>query len=201
MNSVESFKERFRRGVIPVGEALARLGVRPNHVTLAGVVLCAGAGVAASLCVPRLALALLVLGGCCDFLDGAVARARQGTTRLGAFLDSTLDRYSEVFLYVGVAACFTRMGRLQAAMAAVLALTGSLLVSYVRARAEAEGFACREGIAQRPERLMALGLGLLLGARALAWAMWIIAAASHATAVHRIVAVARTPVSERGKRV
>lgn len=189
--TVTGFKERFRRGVEPLGAALARAGISANQVTAAGAIMSLAAGMALYGGRLRLGLLLVIVGGCCDFIDGAVARAGNTASRFGAFLDSTLDRYGETFLYVGLAGWFMRSGEQLAALASVGALAGSLLVSYARARAEGLGFACSGGVAQRPERLVLLGVGLLLRGSVLSWMIWLIAGLSHVTVVQRMVAVNR----------
>jgi CDP-diacylglycerol--glycerol-3-phosphate 3-phosphatidyltransferase len=189
--TVAEFKQWFRGCLTPLGASLVRAGITANQVTAAGAVLSLASGVSLLRGEFRIGLLFLVAGGCCDFIDGAVARAGNTVSRFGAFLDSTLDRYSEIFLYVGLMGCFIRRGELPTAMAAGLAMAGSLLVSYARARAEGLGYECNEGVAQRPERLVVLGIGLLLGTDALRWAIWLIAGASHVTVVQRIIAVSR----------
>jgi len=189
--TIPEFKQQFRRGLEPLGTSLVRAGITANQVTAAGVVLSLASGVALYFGRFQLGLLFLALGGCSDFIDGAVARAGNTVSRFGAFLDSTLDRYSETFLYVGLMGCFMRCGEIVAAMAAAVALAGSLLVSYTRARAEGLGYECSEGVAQRPERLVLLGIGLLLGVAVLRWTVGIIAIASHLTVVQRMILVGR----------
>ncbi len=188
---MNGFKQRFRRSLEPIARTLVRAGLTAHDVTVLGALLTCGAGVALLWCETRIALVLLIVGGSCDFLDGAIARASNSVTRFGAFLDSTLDRYGETFLYVGLTGCFVRHGAVGAVVAAALALSGSLLVSYARARAEAVGYPCDEGFAQRPERLVLLGVGLLFGGTVLVGAVWVVAVVSHATVVQRMVIVAR----------
>jgi CDP-diacylglycerol---glycerol-3-phosphate 3-phosphatidyltransferase len=123
-------------------------------------------------------------------IDGAVARATGTTSRLGGFLDSTLDRYSEVVVYVGV--LIYLLGTDDAELGAVLVLlsaTGALLISYARARAEAAGYNATVGLAARTERVILLALCLVLG-RPL-WALWVLAAVTHLTALTRILHVWR----------
>jgi CDP-diacylglycerol--glycerol-3-phosphate 3-phosphatidyltransferase len=105
------------------------------------------------------ALAVLA-GGICDILDGRVARRTGTATAYGAFLDSSLDRFVEVFAFLGLVAYFH--DRPAAGFAAACAMAGSLLVSYTRARGESVGVVCREGLMQRAERLALLCLSGLL---------------------------------------
>lgn len=153
--------KRIERGLGPLADALARLGVRPNHVTVAGTLVTLGAPV--SILADRLVLAgvLWLVGSAVDLLDGALAR-RQGTvTAGGAFLDSTLDRISEGALFAAIAYRFAEHGRPHDAALTVLALLGAFLISYTRARAEGLGVQCKVGAVTRPERVVLLGLALL----------------------------------------
>jgi len=142
---------------------LARLGVRPNHITLAGTLICLLGAL-------LVAADYLVLGGltwlagsALDMLDGALARSQNQVSRGGAFLDSTLDRISEGVLFTAIAYHFASRGAAAEAALTVLALLGALLVSYTRARAEALGAECKVGIITRAERVVLLSLGLCLG--------------------------------------
>ncbi|MBI4365046.1 MAG: CDP-alcohol phosphatidyltransferase family protein [Candidatus Latescibacteria bacterium] len=181
-----NWKEQGRSIFAPLGRALAARGVKPDHLSIAGLCL----SLLAALLLGRgsfLAAAfVLPLAGLCDMLDGDVARARGMVNRFGAFLDSTLDRLSEGALYVGLAYFyFTRTqtatvwmrgmfegsaewGDADGPTLGVLALATlilSFLVSYARARAEGLGLDCKVGIMERPERVLTLGVGALLGHR------------------------------------
>lgn len=182
----QSWKDQGREIFKPIGRKLAARGVSPDHLTIVGVCL----SLLAALFLGRgsfLAAGFtLLLAGLFDILDGDVARARGIVSQFGAFLDSTLDRVSEGALYVGLAYFyFTRSqsatvwmrgmfegsaewGDADGPTLGVLALATlilSFLVSYTRARAEGLGMECKVGIMERPERLLALGLGALLGHR------------------------------------
>jgi len=181
-----NWKEQGRELFKPLGRSLAARGVQPDHLTIAGVCL----SLLAALFLGRGAFfaagLVLLLAGLCDILDGAVARERGIVTKFGAFLDSTLDRVSEGALYVGLAYFyFTRSqsatvwmrgmfegsaewGDADGPTLGILALATlilSFLVSYTRARAEGLGMECKVGIMERPERLLALGAGAILGHR------------------------------------
>ncbi len=103
----------------------------------------------------------LILAGACDVLDGRLARNTNRTSRFGAVLDSTVDRYSEILVFMGLAAFFH-----SAVMSAIiiLAMAGSLLTSYVRARAEGLGLECEIGLMQRPERVTFIAVSAIIGA-------------------------------------
>ena len=183
----------FRAGVV-----LARWGLTADLMTIIGLLLQAAA-------VPFIigghfiwALAIGILSSLCDALDGAVARAGAGPTKAGAFLDSTLDRVSELMVGAALTVYFVRQGPDWGPLVAVLVFTGAgQLVSYTRARAEALGVECKVGFMSRPERLVGLGLGFLFswwqpgGTSFLVWMLYVLAAATAATVVHRILHVLR----------
>ena len=133
--------------------------------------------------------------GTLDLLDGVLARAGGKPTRFGAFLDSTLDRASEGVVFAAIGYRFAAEGSALDAGVVVLALLGSVLVSYVRARAEGLGARCRAGIATRAERVLLVALGLLFGL--LAEAVYLVAFLTAVTVVQRI-ACARRELSDAG---
>jgi CDP-diacylglycerol--glycerol-3-phosphate 3-phosphatidyltransferase len=179
---------RVRRVLDPLVHLLVRIGVRPIALTWAGLVLSAAAGVAVLAGESRVAALLLALGGVCDTLDGPVARASRRQTPFGAFIDSTIDRYSEVVVFIALAWRFRGSATL---VAVLLAITGSLLVSYTRARAEGLGEECRVGLLERPERLVLLIAALLVGWAAVAGVLWVLAVLTHVTTLQRILHVAQ----------
>ena len=190
----ELIGQRVRGALLVVGQALARLGLSANALTVIGLVLNAGVAVVIATGHPRWGGALLLLASAFDMLDGAVARATNSTSRFGGFLDSTLDRYSEAVVFGGV--LIYLLGTDDAELGAFLvfvATVGALLISYARARAEAAGYTASVGLVARPERVILLALCLLIG-RPL-WALWILAITTHVTALTRIVHVWR--LSER----
>jgi len=118
-------------------------------------------------------------------LDGQVARRRNRVTAFGAFYDSTLDRYSDMALYMGLLVYYAVIGRTAYVVLAAVATAGSVMVSYARARAESLIPSCKVGFMERPERLVLLILG---GAfNRMAPALWVIAVVSTITVIHRIV--------------
>jgi CDP-diacylglycerol--glycerol-3-phosphate 3-phosphatidyltransferase len=172
----EKNKERYLRLITPVGNILARTGVHPNIISLLGLFLSAVAGLLYATGSFFWAAWVVLLAGTCDALDGQLARQSGKETRFGAFFDSTLDRFGEVFMFAGLAWCFaggpffyeTRhdFSSLQSPPAVVLiilTIAGSFLVSYTRARAEGLGIHCNIGWMQRPERITLLIIGSLLG--------------------------------------
>jgi len=151
--------------VAPVSEWLIRRRVRPNTITSASAIVVIGAGAAFGLDLPRLGAAWLLLSGLLDILDGQVARRGGMVSKFGAFFDSTLDRVGEAILFAGIAIYFqTAPSQWVPVLGVVLTLavlTGSFLVSYTRARAEGLDVECRVGLAQRPERILGLGVPTL----------------------------------------
>jgi CDP-diacylglycerol--glycerol-3-phosphate 3-phosphatidyltransferase len=177
----------------PVGQGLARTGVTPNTITLAGVAL--QTLVAYWIVQGRLLTAGLVAVAAAfsDTLDGAVAKARGVTSKFGALLDSTVDRLSDALFFLPVAWLYgvdpapERAGQGWVAALALATLVASFLVSYVKARAEGLGYECNVGIAERAERLILMILGLLLDLIPLMLA--ILGVASVVTLIQRLVHV------------
>jgi CDP-diacylglycerol--glycerol-3-phosphate 3-phosphatidyltransferase len=124
-----------------------------------------------------------------EMLDGAVARATGKTSRFGAFLDSVIDRYDEGLLFLALLVVTSRAGDELLVAAIGLALLGSLLVSYTRARAEGLGLDCEVGVLQRPERVVVLGVGLIFADPLLAPAVWFVAVVTNLTAAQRVMYV------------
>ena len=133
----------------------------------------------------------------CDALDGAVARAGAGSTKAGAFLDSTTDRISELMIAAALVVYFFRLGELAPTVVVLVFMGAAQLVSYTRARAESLGVECRVGFMSRPERLVGLGLGFLFswwhpgGTSFLVWMLCLVATLTTLTVVHRMVYVLR----------
>jgi phosphatidylinositol phosphate synthase len=175
---------------------LARTRVTPNALTAAGVTLCAIAAVLVyfeyrnELLFFWTGAVVFVIGSVLDILDGALARQSGKGTPFGAFLDSTTDRMSEVFVLGAIALSFSRDGKTWAVGVAVAAVAGSLLVSYTRARAEALGLKGDVGIGSRAERVVVITGGLVLAPwGVLPWAITLLAATAWFTVVQRIVSV------------
>ena len=120
-----------------------------------------------------------------DMLDGRVARLRGRETKFGAFLDSTMDRYSDMLLFMGLLILYARMDRTPDMVLVWVAAFGSFMTSYARARAESLIPRCSVGLLERPERIVLLGVGAL--ANRMVAALWIIAVLSNVTAVQRVV--------------
>ena len=178
------YREPVRAWTDPVGRVLFRLRLRPNHLTVIGLgvsVLAAAAFCTAQI---RTAGVLLLLAGLCDFFDGSLARASGQVTAFGAFLDSVIDRYSDLVVLLGLVILFARMAHVRGAFVAMAGLIGSMMVSYTKARAESIGVECTVGMMERPERMICLIAGALLGL--LEPALWALAIFSNLTALQRI---------------
>ncbi len=178
------FKDRFSFLLTPLGERISETGVSPNQLTLLGMVLSIGAGVLIALGHLGWGALLVIVSGLCDALDGTIARNTQQVTRFGAFLDSTLDRYSDLALYLGIMTLAFTHQDLSLFLWTALAVTGAIMVSYTRARAECLIHQCQVGIMERPERIILLLIGLVFNW--LEGAMVLTAILANITALHRI---------------
>ncbi len=146
----------------PIVSLVSKTPLTPDIITWTGFIITIAAG-ALIITEQWLAAGVVVLvAGLFDMLDGALARAKGKTTRFGAILDSTLDRVSEAILLLSLLAVFARNQLVAESILSGVALVGSLLVSYIRARMEGLGIECTAGLFTRPERVIILALGLLL---------------------------------------
>jgi phosphatidylglycerophosphate synthase len=194
-------QQQARRLAEMVVRPLAAIGLTPNIATVLGLLM---NGVTAAVLAAghlRIGGALVLFAGIFDMFDGALARVQNKKTRFGAFFDSTLDRYSEGLVLLGVL-LYALAQPPSPARPWVVALTylaglSSLMVSYAKARAEGLGIECKIGLMARPERVLLLAAGLILGGSG--WLLWTIAAlafTSTYTAVQRIVHVWRVLARE-----
>jgi archaetidylinositol phosphate synthase len=152
-------KQKVQQMLTGEARAAHRIGLTPNGISMLGIIFALGAALAyaegqyIAFSLP-IAIILLLLSGFCDALDGVVARLYQQATPFGSFLDSLLDRYADAAVYVGVI-----IGGLCSLLWGLIALTGSLLVSYSRAKAEAVNVRMESvGIAERAERIIILAV-------------------------------------------
>jgi CDP-diacylglycerol--glycerol-3-phosphate 3-phosphatidyltransferase len=160
------------------------LRVQPNQLSCLGLVCSMIAAGAFAADQRRTGALCLTVAGTLDILDGALARVSGRVSPFGAFLDSVLDRYSDLLVLAGLVYLFARLGRPEAVVAVLLALIGTVMVSYTRARAESIDVECRVGLMERGERMLVLIAGALLGF--LVPAIWVVALGANATALHRI---------------
>ena len=206
-NYRDTLQRLIYTAIDPFLRFLLRLHVTPNVVTVMGLV---GNAIAAWLFVlaaQRLASdeasayalvawggVVILLSGLLDMMDGRLARLGNMSSKFGALLDSSLDRYSELLTLSGIALLLLRAGDdwFWAAVATFAAIIGSVMVSYVRARAEGLGISCKVGLMQRPERVVvtavaAIATGLASDPLWLAIGMTIIALLANLTAIWRII--------------
>lgn len=157
----------------PIIKGMIKMGITPNMVTTIGFV---GNVIAAFLFIHASQLtpismgyswigwggAILLFSGLFDMMDGRLARLGNMSTTFGAFWDSTLDRYSELFSLFGITLYLMTASGIWAGVITFLALVGSIMVSYVRARAEGLGIECKVGLMQRPERVVVTALAAII---------------------------------------
>jgi CDP-diacylglycerol--glycerol-3-phosphate 3-phosphatidyltransferase len=145
----------------PIGKALASIGVTPTVITFLGLGVVVVGSVMIATGLPRSGAAVVRGGALLDGLDGSVARASGLVSPRGAFLDSAFDRMGEIAAFAGLG--FYRAGFPRELLLIVLAIGGAMLVPYMRARAEAQGFDGRGGLMGRAERVLLFCIGLILG--------------------------------------
>jgi CDP-diacylglycerol--glycerol-3-phosphate 3-phosphatidyltransferase len=183
------FEAWVRRQADKLMTVIGRIPITPNQITVIGVAPTYVAAILVANGYLRWAGIVLIVGGTFDILDGALARSSGRAYPYGAFLDSTLDRYSEGALYIGLAVYFAGApGPYQRWLlfGTVAALAGSFLVSYVRARAQSLGFVCDSGLFARPERVVVTVVGLIFGGAVLYGVVALLAILTNFTALQRI---------------
>ena len=180
-------RNSFRHVTEPAGHALAKAGFTANSLTAIGLAGSVSAGVLIASGHGRVGGLLSLLSGLPDMLDGAVAKATGRNSRRGAFLDSVVDRLSDAAVLAGIVWLGIASNQPRVAVLAAMVMALSLIVSYVKARAESLGYECNVGIAERPERVVVLGVALLVG-HVLA-GLWVLVIAAAITVVQRIMVV------------
>jgi CDP-diacylglycerol--glycerol-3-phosphate 3-phosphatidyltransferase len=194
---INAFLRAFERA----SGLFVRLRITPNALSVIGLEVGAGAGLLFALREPLWAGLAVIVCGMLDVLDGKVAVRANLKSRYGAIFDSSLDRYSEFLMLMGLAWHFRASWVLWVVFFGFL---GSTMVSYTRARAEGLGFDCKVGIMQRAERIILLATASILGAvfrvfdPAMTLALCLIALFSHITAIQRIAYVRRADARGRG---
>lgn len=153
------FVKGYYKAIEPLGNWLAKAGIQPNTITWTGLIFTfvvfyyfiygsfLWGGV------------FLVIAGTCDVLDGYVARKNSKINKFGAFFDSTIDRYSDILVFLGMAIYFDQT---YINILIIMAVAGALLTSYTRARAEALGIECKVGLMQRPQRVTYIAVAAIL---------------------------------------
>lgn len=180
-------RKRFKYLLDPIAGFLNRLGLMPNTVTIIGL----GGNFVGAFFLARGDLTLggiiILLMGPIDALDGSMARLRGEPTDFGAFVDSVTDRYSELVILGGLMVHFLLTGNLTGCVLTYLAAAGSVLVSYIRARAQSVGYDTKIGILSRVERFLVLVPCLIIAQPI--YAMWVLAILTNFTALQRILHV------------
>jgi CDP-diacylglycerol--glycerol-3-phosphate 3-phosphatidyltransferase len=183
----EFLRHIFRGALEAVGGFLNRLGVTPNVITSAGLVGNIAAGVLIAVGYLFWGGLLAMIVGPFDALDGTMARLRGESGKYGAFVDSVTDRCSEIAIYAGLLVYFIQTGTWQDALLVFFATVGSLMVSYVRARAEALNYSAKIGLLTRAERYIVLIPGIILNFPKIS--LWILAVFTNFTAIQRFIHV------------
>jgi len=165
--------------------ALAATGIQPNLLTFLGLVVNTWAAVLFARGRFQAAGGVMLLAGLFDMVDGRVARAQGRPTKFGAFFDSVIDRYSDLILFVGLLVYYAGVGRSRYAVLVGVAMAGSVMVSYTRARAESLIPECKAGFFERPERIVLMIIGAL--ANRMAPTLWLLAIGPNLTVIHRII--------------
>jgi len=181
-------RRRVSRAFDPIARVLARFGLTPSAVTLLGVAIAIGGGVLLGLGHLLWGAPVAGFGATLDVLDGILARLTHRASRRGALLDSLTDRVGEVAMWTGLGFYLADEGRPLYVMLCLIAVSGSLLISLIRARAEAEGVRGKGGLMGRAERILVFcwGIGLAgLGLPTLEATVWILAVLTWVTVLQR----------------
>ncbi|HET7079211.1 MAG TPA: CDP-alcohol phosphatidyltransferase family protein [Chloroflexia bacterium] len=201
------FQDWTRAQMRRIATIFVNTPITPNMLTMFGLLI--NIGVAALIATGNLFWGgvLIVFAGLFDLLDGALARITNRITPFGGFLDSSLDRYSEGVIYMGLLWYFLQRGRTLEPMLIFAVIVGSMMVSYTRARATALNVDAEVGIMARSERIGALAIALILSPvlpDIVTWALWLVAIGAQITTIQRILHVynqaGKTPVREPAKR-
>src|SRR6202163_3149076 len=164
---------------------LALSRIHPNVLTFLGLLINIWAAWLFSQGSFKWAGAVVVGAGLFDMVDGRVARATRQVTRFGGFFDSVLDRYSDLALFMGLLVYYASINRFFYIVLTAIVMTGSVMVSYARARAECTIPQCKVGFLERPERIVLIIIGALFDR--MAPVLWVIAVLSNITVIHRMI--------------
>lgn len=190
------WRSSVEQGLRPIGSALERTGIQPDHLTVAGLVLAVACAVAIGNGRLFLGLVLMIASALPDLLDGAVARARGGGSVRGAFFDSVADRVTDALVLGGLGWYLASKDGGHAAMLPFAVLGVSTLISYQRAKAEALGFRAKGGLMERAERVIAICIGLAFSF-VLVPVLWLMLLLTSITAVQRFLLVWRQASAPR----
>ncbi len=174
----------FGKAIRLIVRGLALSKIHPNVLTFLGLVINIVAAVLLAEGQFRWAGAVIISAGLFDMVDGRVARATNQVTRFGGFFDSVLDRYSDLALLMGLLVYYGNISRPFYVVLTAVVMTGSVMVSYARARAENTIPSCKVGFMERPERVVLLIIGALFDR--MAPVLWVIAILANITVIHRM---------------
>jgi len=164
---------------------LALSKIHPNVLTFLGLLINISAAALFAQGSFKWAAVVVILAGLFDMVDGRVARATKQVTRFGGFFDSVVDRYSDLALFMGLLVFYASINRFFYIVLTAIVMTGSVMVSYTRARAENAISKCKVGFLERPERVVLIIIGALFDR--MAATLWVIAVLSNLTVVHRMI--------------
>ncbi len=181
---LKKFKKYSEEILEPLSIVLSEKGIKPNHVTITGAIISFLSGLCYYKGFFKLGGIVLIIAGFCDLLDGNIARVNQKISSFGAFLDSTVDRYSDMFVLFGILGFAFEQQETALFWITILAAMGSFMVSYTRARAECIIEKCDVGIMERPERVVVLIIASIFNV--LKFGLLIIGILANITALQRI---------------
>lgn len=185
----DQMRVRFRGILDPIGAFLNRIGLTPNTMTFLGLLGNTAGAIFLAQGEMMIGGLIILAMGPVDALDGTMARLRGEPSEFGAFVDSVTDRYSELVIFGGLLVFYIQQGNWTAALVTYVAAGGSVLVSYVRARASSLGYDTKVGILTRMERYLVLAPTLVLNIPLVG--LWIIAILANITAFQRILDIRR----------
>ena len=192
----ELARKYSRKILEPIARFVSWTGISPNVITVIGFFLTVGVAIVIAAGYLRLGGILIMAAAAFDALDGTLARMTGRTSRFGAFLDSTLDRFSEAVIFLGLFVYFVGQGAQTELILIYATVVGSLMVSYARARAEGIGVTLKDGLLTRFERVGLLVIGMIFNQ--LLIVLWILAIFTNFTAVQRMWLVWRITGGEQG---
>jgi CDP-diacylglycerol--glycerol-3-phosphate 3-phosphatidyltransferase len=180
----EKLGHRFDKGLSRVALLIFGKDIHPNFLTVMGLLINIGAGVCLGMGYWVPGGILIVVAGFFDVLDGAVARTFNKATKFGGFLDSVIDRYSDIILLIGIIWFYAMRGKVGYVFLACIVLMGCIVIPYSRAKAEVFLDRCDIGIMERAERTILLAIGSIFNVMNIA--LWILAVFTHVTVLQRI---------------
>ncbi len=183
----DKVEKLFVRKMQFITNFVVKTGITPNVITLFSLLMGLLAGISLALHQMATGLVFVILMGIFDILDGQLATSANLTSQFGAVLDSTVDRYSEAFVYMGLGFYFYRLEQPWWILIVSLVLIGSFSTSYVRAKAESINYTCPSGLMQRSERIVALIIGILFQGMVLKVLLLLMAILTNYTTLQRVV--------------